>query len=185
MPSLYLALMHYPVVNRNGEIITSAVTNLDLHDISRVAKTFGVREFFVVTPLSDQKELVKKIVAHWTTGIGSQHNPDRREALKLISVKDSLDEVVDAVTANGEGMPKTVVTCARPNAKHISFGNFRDTLRDGKPYVLLFGTASGLSDDFIADADYILEPVKGVSAYNHLSVRSAASIILSRLVGVV
>jgi hypothetical protein len=30
-----VALVHYPVVNRNGETIGSAVTNLDLHDIAR------------------------------------------------------------------------------------------------------------------------------------------------------
>ncbi len=174
--------MHYPVINRKGEIITSAVTNLDLHDISRAAKTFGVRAFFVVTPLSDQKELVKKIVAHWTKGVGSQHNPDRGAALKLISIKDSLNDVLATVTADGIGIPKTVVTCARPNARNISFGDLRDKLKDGAPYVLLFGTAWGLSDDFMDSADYILEPVKGVKDFNHLSVRSAVSIILSRLV---
>ncbi|MCP4687771.1 MAG: RNA methyltransferase, partial [Desulfobacterales bacterium] len=34
-PNLHLALLHYPVVNKNGEPVASAVTNLDLHDISR------------------------------------------------------------------------------------------------------------------------------------------------------
>jgi hypothetical protein len=29
MPKLYVALIHYPVVDKNGEIIASAVTNLD------------------------------------------------------------------------------------------------------------------------------------------------------------
>jgi hypothetical protein len=48
--------MHYPVVNKNGEIIASAVTNIDLHDISRASKTYGVKTFFVVTPLQDQKK---------------------------------------------------------------------------------------------------------------------------------
>ena len=42
MPRLYLALVHYPVVNRRGEVIVSALINLDLHDIARAAKTFGV-----------------------------------------------------------------------------------------------------------------------------------------------
>ena len=174
--------MHYPVMNRKEEIIASAVTNLDLHDISRVAKTYGARKFFVVTPLSDQKELVRKIVEHWTTGIGSRHNPDRREALKLVRVHHSLDEVLDTVIADGEGVPKTVVTCARPNKWNIGFGDLRDELSCGKPYILMFGTAWGLADDFMNEADYILEPVQGVHDYNHLSVRSAAAIILSRLV---
>jgi hypothetical protein len=65
MINLYVALAHYPVVNKNGDIITSAVTNLDLHDISRVVKTYGVRSFYVTTPLEDQKTLIKKIVSHW------------------------------------------------------------------------------------------------------------------------
>ena len=66
MPSLYVALTHYPVVNKHGNVIASALTNLDLHDISRAAKTYGVKKFFVVTPLEDQKELAKRIIAHWT-----------------------------------------------------------------------------------------------------------------------
>ena len=182
-PNLYVALTHYPVVNRNGGIITSAVTNLDLHDISRAAKTYGVRSFYVVTPLTDQKALVEKIVSHWTSGAGSRHNPARREALELICIKDSLDEVIEHIKTNGEGLPKTVVTCAKYRNKSINYGNFREMLQSGKPYLLIFGTAWGLSEEFIAKADYVLEPVRGHSDYNHLSVRSATAIILDRLMG--
>ena len=57
MPNLYLALTHYPVVNKRGEIIASALTNLDLHDIARVARTYGVKGYYVITPLEDQREL--------------------------------------------------------------------------------------------------------------------------------
>jgi hypothetical protein len=66
------------VVNKNGDIIASAVTNLDLHDISRAAKTYGVRSFYVVTPLADQKTLIDRIVSHWVKGTGSKYNPKRR-----------------------------------------------------------------------------------------------------------
>ncbi len=83
-----MALTHYPVVNKNGDIITSAVTNLDLHDISRAVKTYVVRSFYVVTPLEDQKALVKKIVSHWVEGTGAKYNPKRREALELIIIKE-------------------------------------------------------------------------------------------------
>lgn len=182
-PNLYVALTHYPVLNKNGDIITSAVTNLDLHDISRAAKTYGVRSFYVVTPLTDQKELVKKIVLHWIDGTGSRYNPKRREALELISIKDSLDEVIDHIRSNGEDRPKIVVTCARNDYQHINYGDFREMLQSGKPYLLVFGTAWGLSEDFIAGADYVLEPIMGNTGYNHLSVRSAAAIILDRLMG--
>ncbi len=182
-PNLYVALTHYPVLNKNGDIITSAVTNLDLHDISRAAKTYGVRSFYVVTPLTDQKELVKKIVLHWMDGTGARYNPKRREALELISIKDSLDEVIDHIRSNGEDCPKIVVTCARNDYQHINYGDFREMLQSGKPYLLVFGTAWGLSEDFIAGADYVLEPIMGNTGYNHLSVRSAAAIILDRLMG--
>jgi hypothetical protein len=56
-------------------------------------------------------------------------------------------------------------------------------LKEGNPYLLLLGTAWGLSENLIAEADYVLEPIKGVSDYNHLSVRSAAAIIMDRLMG--
>ncbi|RZB29925.1 MAG: hypothetical protein SRB1_02205 [Desulfobacteraceae bacterium Eth-SRB1] len=182
-PNLYIALTHYPVVNKNGSTIASAVTNLDLHDISRTAKTYGVRSFYVVTPLLDQKELVEKIVSHWLKGPGSIYNPKRGEALELIRIKNSLDEVIDNIRKNGEGSPKIVVTCARNSHRSINFGKFREMLKNGKPYLLVFGTAWGLSEDFITGADLILEPVKGNTGYNHLSVRSAAAIILDRLMG--
>jgi len=182
-PKLYIALMHYPVLNKNGEIIASAVTNLDLHDIARTAKTYGIREFFVVTPLKEQKELVKKLVSHWTDGTGSRYNPKRRKALELIKLKDSLNEIIDHINNAGEGCPKTVVTCARQNNRSISFSKLRNKLKDSRPYILVFGTAWGLSESFIAEADYVLEPVMGDSLYNHLSVRCAAAIIMDRLLG--
>ena len=54
-------------------------------------------------------------------------------------------------------------------------------LKNGKPHVLVLGTAWGLSEDFILTADYVLEPIVGKTDYNHLSVRSAAAIIFDRL----
>ena len=183
--NLCVALTHYPVVNKNGDIITSAVTNLDLHDISRAVKTYGVGSFYVVTPLEDQKVLVKKIVSHWVEGTGSKYNPKRREALELIIIKNSIDEVIDHIRKNGGNSPKMVVTSARAshNSDNLSFGKFREMLQDGNLYLLIFGTAWGLPEKFIAEADYVLNPVIGNTDYNHLSVRSAVAIILDRLFG--
>ena len=181
--NLYLALTHYPVVNKNGDIISSAVTNLDLHDMSRAAKTYGVRLFYVVTPLAGQKALVARIVAHWVKGAGSEYNPKRREALELISVKNSLDEVIDHIYKNNGVTPKTVVTSAKHSPGNISFDKFREMLKNGGLYLLIFGTAWGLPEKFIAEADYVLDPVMGNTDYNHLAVRSAAAIILDRLFG--
>lgn len=178
-----MALVHYPVVNKNGKIIASAVTNLDLHDISRAAKTYGVRAFYVVTPLADQKELVEKIVAHWLEGTGGTYNPKRKEALKLIVVKNTLAEVIDDIRENTGDVPKTIVTSANQNPRTISFKRFREMLQDGDSHLLILGTGWGLSESFIAGADYVLNPVSGNTGYNHLSVRSAAAVMLDRLLG--
>ena len=183
MPKLYVALIHYPVVNKNGETIASALTNLDLHDISRAAKTYGLKAFFVVTPLEDQKDLVKKIISHWTTGIGAEYNPTRRSALELIRVHDSFSEALDQIAATEGSYPITIATCARRYPASISHEKLCAMLHNGKPYVLVFGTAWGLAEEFISRADYVLEPIAGKTDYNHLSVRSAASIILDRLLG--
>jgi hypothetical protein len=183
MPNLYVALAHYPVVNKSGDIIASAVTNLDLHDISRAARTYGVKSFYVVTPLKDQQVLAQRIMAHWTAGAGAIYNPDRRSALETIQVVDSIAEVVDDIRRMENKDPKTVATCARWYPASIAYGTFRAILERGGPHLLIFGTAWGLAEAFISEADYILEPIKGSTDYNHLSVRTAAGIILDRLVG--
>ena len=50
-----------------------------------------------------------------------------------------------------------------------------------RPIYLIFGTGWGLTEEMVKSCDYILEPVWGRGDFNHLSVRSAASIILDRL----
>jgi len=181
MANLYMALVHYPVINKNGDLIASAVTNLDLHDISRAAKTYGVPSFYVITPLEDQKILAERIVSHWVNGIGARYNPKRCEALKLICVKESINDVIDDICNNHGDMPEIVVTSARKKSCSMSCGDFYKLLKTGKPYLLVFGTAWGLTEDFIEEADYVLDPITAGTGYNHLSVRSAAAIILDRL----
>lgn len=183
-PDLYIALLHHPVKNRNGEIIASAVTNLDLHDIARIGKTYGVAAFYVVTPLTDQKTLVEKIVSHWVDGWGGVHNPDRRKALALIRVKDSLAEVVEDIEAETHVPVQVAVTGAALKDQAIGFDEFKNRLQNpASACLLVFGTASGLADEVIADADLVLEPIQGRNGYNHLPVRAAVAIILDRLLG--
>ena len=183
MPNLYVALTHYPVVDKRGDIITSAVTNLDLHDIARAAKTYGVKSYYVVTPLVDQQGLVQKIISHWTNGSGAVYNPARRSALELIKIKDTIADVVEDIKDIEKVYPKTVVTCARRYPTSTGYQEFREILKSGKPHLLVFGTAWGLAESFISEADYTLEPILGPTDYNHLSVRTAAGIILDRLLG--
>ena len=181
--NLYLALAHYPVVNKRGEIIASAVTNLDIHDMARATRTYGVRALYVITPLEDQQVLVKTLVSHWTKGFGSVYNPKRCQALETVCIQGSLEKASEDIALRGQGYPRTVVTSARDYSGSISISRFRELLETGNPYLLVFGTAWGLSQGCMERADHILEPIRGNTAYNHLSVRSATSIILDRLLG--
>ncbi len=183
---LYVALVHYPVVNKNNEVISSAVTNLDLHDIARACRTYGVDRFYVATPLADQQKLITRLVSHWISGVGAVNNPLRREALKVVRVKDSLDQVCQAIYQRDAKLPKTVVTSAASHPNNISFCQLGKMLSGAAPLVLVFGTAWGLAEPCFEQADYILEPIQGdtcegETGYNHLAVRSAASIILDRV----
>lgn len=185
LPKLSVALLHHPVKNKHGEIITSAVTNLDLHDIARIAKTYGVESFYVVTPLEDQRALVEKIVSHWIDGWGGTYNPKRKAALTLVKVKDSLAQAVEDIKVETGMDARVVVTCASEKQNALRFDDFRDRLNDPeRSYLLAFGTAWGLTDEFIESADFVLEPIKGKTEYNHLPVRSAVAIILDRLLGI-
>jgi hypothetical protein len=171
------------VVDKNGETIASAVTNLDLHDIARACRTYGVKIYYVITPLEDQMVLVNRILDHWTTGVGARFNPKRRQALERVRLRNTFAEMIADITDIEGCRPKTMATTARRHPGSLSYRRLRKMLADPTPVVLAFGTAWGLSDEFMADADYILDPVAGVGRYNHLSVRSAVSIILDRLLG--
>lgn len=181
--NLNIALIHYPVTNKNGEVIASAVTNLDLHDMARSARTYGVKGFYVVTPLEDQQALAGKLVDHWVSGGGARYNPKRREAMQLVYIRDNLEQVVTEIGQAEGREPRTIVTCARPQKGSVTYGELRQALSDGAPALLLFGTAWGLAPDCLAAADIILDPVRGAGSYNHLSVRFATAIILDRLCG--
>ncbi len=178
-----IALIHFPVINKSGEIIGSAVTNLDIHDIARAARTFGVGEYYIVTPYADQQELVKEIIEHWQTGHGATYNPARKSALALVRLGDCLEDVVERVGGRRGRRPVLITTSALARENGITFADTRRRIEAGEPVLLLFGTAHGLAQEVGDKADYALPPITGTSGYNHLSVRSAVSIILDRLLG--
>ncbi len=175
-----VALVHHPVVDKNGQSIAAAVTSLDLHDIARAAKTYGVDAFYVVTPLEDQQDLVRAIIDHWVTGAGARYNPDRQAALELIRLQPSLQAVLDEIQTKGTTKPRVVVTSASMDCSDLSYAQLRSLVQNDQPVVLVFGTAWGLAPEILETADFKLAPIIGQGDYNHLSVRSAVSIILDR-----
>ncbi|MBV5305805.1 MAG: RNA methyltransferase [Desulfobulbaceae bacterium] len=179
-----IALIHYPVINKGGETIGSAVTNLDLHDIARAAQTYGVDNYYVVTPYTDQHSLIQEILDHWQTGHGATYNPARKAALERIKISASLETTIAMVTEQRGRKPLLLTTSARVQENSLSYPETRLRIEGGEPILLLFGTGHGLAPQITESADYSLLPIESITGYNHLSVRSAVSIILDRLLGV-
>jgi hypothetical protein len=182
---LAIALVHYPVLDGQGAIVTTAVTNLDVHDLSRSARTYGCTDYFVVHPIAAQRELVERIRTHWLDGSSGRRIPDRREALSLLRIVASIDEAI--ATLGGRDRVHVWVTAARSIGETVSFVDARARLdSDGgeRSALLVFGTGWGLDTSVITAADALLEPIRATRGdYNHLSVRAACAIALDRLLG--
>lgn len=182
-PKLDLALVHYPVSNKKGETIGSAITNLDLHDIARAGRTYGIDTFYVVTPYADQQQLAREIIAHWLTGYGAGYNRLRKEALGLIRICDDLAGLYAEVNAKWRQMPTILATSARQQENTLSYNAVRKRLGQDESFLLLFGTGWGLTPEVMSKVDGVLPPIEGGREYNHLPVRAAVAITLDRLLG--
>jgi hypothetical protein len=181
--SLYIALVHHPVKDREGATVTTAVTNLDVHDLARSARTYDVVSYFVVTPIAAQQDLVERILEHWRTGSGSRRIPERSEALSRCRCVPSVEAAVEAVRER-EGAPRILATGAKPPVGRtaMAYAEGRAWIAQG-PVILLFGTGHGLARELVDRADGVLAPIRPGAGYNHLSVRAAAAITLDRLFG--
>ncbi len=187
---IFAALVHHPVLNRKGEVGTTALTNVDIHDIGRSARTYGLQHLFVVTPVTLQQRMVEEILGHWTAGEGATFNPRRAEALRRVTACESLDAACTAVEKRCGEAPWVVVTSAREDSPNISYADLRARLPNlDRPVLILFGTGWGMAQEVMNRADWRLPaivraPTPGAhDNYNHLSVRSAAAIVFDRLLG--
>lgn len=191
---VHVALIHWPVFDRAKNTVCTNVTNFDIHDIARASRTYGVEKYFIVHKLKEQLSFVSRILDHWRVGTGSEYNPKRKTALGMVHMAESLEDVLKTF----EVKPYVVCTSARDlPIPRATFKELRQRiwLPDGPPkgveqtistpILLVFGTGFGLGDAVLAQADALLEPLKGASHddYRHLSVRSAVSIVLDRLLG--
>lgn len=182
--NLAIALLHYPVYNKNRETVTTALTNLDLHDIARSSRSYGLEHFYIVTPSEDQRAFAAKIAGHWQEGWGAGYNPDRKEALGIVTICPTLAEAVASFQECFEKKVRTVITGASRRDGSTGFTSMRTLLDESdQPYLLMLGTGWGLTEECFSNADIILDPIEGPVTYNHLSVRSAAAIMLDRLRG--
>lgn len=184
MADLYLVLLHHPMLDKTGVIVTTALTNMDIHDIARSARTYGVRRFYVATPVKALRALAAKIMEHWETGYGSTYNVTRKDALSLVGLEHDLDSTILTLERETGMRPRLIATSARSGPNRTSFADLRGQLDvRPEPHLVMLGTGWGVAPEVTERADVTLEPICGPTDYNHLSVRSAAAIILDRLRG--
>lgn len=182
MRRLAVALVHYPILARDGSTVTTAITNLDIHDIARTCHTYGVERYSLVHPVAAQRELAARVVEHWTTGSGARRIPDRRPAMERVQIEEDLE----AARIAWDPAAELWVTSAQPMVDCVEHTEARALLKDeGVPALLVLGTGWGLSPQVTEKAAMRLAPIRSPRSdgYNHLSVRAAAAILLDRLLG--
>lgn len=161
------------------------VTNLDVHDIARACRVYGIERYYVIHPMQDQLIFVSRLLEHWRVGDGVKYNSMRRTALTMVHTAES----IEAAVRDWGGDPYLVSTHARvlEGVPAIGFRDLRTKIESEseEQVFLLFGTGFGLTEEVMKGCDYLLEPIRGASEddYRHLSVRSAVSICLDRLLG--
>lgn len=203
---VFVVLLHSPMVDRTGKEVTTAVTNLDIHDIARSCKTFGVARYFIVNPQEEQERMVKAILDHWKQEVSRTHHPSRAQALDLVRFARTFEEAfneasLEAGSATGKArLPFVVMPDARDLSKYFSeiwsYEELRGRMEtrripgDGsgddelRPVMIVFGTGWGISPTFFEKVDQVLAPLRSRgNRYNHLSVRAAAAIVLDRVLG--
>jgi hypothetical protein len=179
--AVYVALVHYPVYNKQGKVVATSLTTLDIHDIARASRTYGVKRFYIVQPIESHLKLARKLLSFWQSGHGRDYNPRRWQALRLVDTVPTFEDVLKDIAEKDRLKVYTVATSAKAFSSAVTFKDLRRMLEEGRHFLLCFGTGWGLTEEFIKSADYILEPIRGRTDYNHLSVRSAVSIVLDRL----
>jgi hypothetical protein len=181
---LFLALLHNPVLDRTGRVVTSAITSLDIHDLARSSRTYGVRAFFIAHPVAEQREFAATVIDHWKFDFGRAFDSRRREALELVKIVATLDDALSMAETLSAARPLLVHTSAG-NREGVRFAELRRRIEapDSPPIMILLGTGFGLAPEVRIRADLALEAIRGVGDYSHLSVRAAGAIILDRLRG--
>jgi hypothetical protein len=185
LPDFNVILLHDQMNDKQGKLVTTSLTLIDIHDLARSCTTFGVQTLYIAHPSSSLRRLAHTLQNHWETGFGATYNPNRKEAIENVDIVSSLDEAIHKIDLRTEKLPKIIATSAISGGNRIDFPSMRKIIHGSDtPFLFMLGTGWGMSETLLNRADYFLEPINGPGPYNHLSVRSACAIMLDRLFGV-
>lgn len=174
---LRVALVHHPVINRNGEEIASVIDEFDVFDGGRLALTYGIPTLYVVNPVPAQRDKAQRVIAHAKS--------EEREAARgrmdaLIWCATLEDAIADASRPRA---PFLVATSAVAREPSESVDGVRGRLAAGDDVLLVIGKAWGLAPSVLQRCDAQLQPIDAGTGFNHLSVRAAMAILIDRIRG--
>ncbi|MCR9162049.1 MAG: RNA methyltransferase [Nannocystaceae bacterium] len=175
--TLRVALVHHPVINRNGEEIASVIDEFDVFDGGRLALTYGIPTLYVVNPVPAQRDKAARIIAHAKS--------DARDAARgrmdaLVWCASLEDAIADASRPEP---PLLVATSAVAREPSVGFEDVRERLAGGSDVLLVIGKAWGLAPSVLRRCDAQLQPIDAGTGFNHLSVRAAMAILIDRIRG--
>ncbi len=175
-------LVHAPVVVEGHRTGSSSLTTMDVHDLSRISRAYGLGPCYIATPLEDQQALVEGMLRHWERA-GEHGHADRAEALRLARPVAGVEEACARIEGEFGERPLVVATTASWPKKRacVSCSWVREQARR-RPVLILLGTAHGLSPKLVKSCGAVLRPLRFMD-WNHLAVRSAAAVIADRIVG--
>ncbi len=207
--NLSIALVHHPVVLEGHRAGTSSLTNLDIHDIARTCRTYGLAQFYVVMPMQDQLDILDGILRHWVQD--TPRHSDRAEALRLVRPVRSIEEACAHMSTRTGTHPRMWASSAQWTTRRAMRKSERESAREPErksehagvdnttkpalhfeaareclrtqPALLLLGTGHGLAPEALDMCHDVLRPLCFLSDYNHLSVRAAAAIMVDRILG--
>lgn len=179
---VHIVLRHDNMQGRNQQTIHTSVTQIDLHDFSRLSATYALGGFHCVTQLQSQLDLCRDMLTFWREDLAKNYNPDRVAALAKLHIHDDFENVVDMVGRQNGQPPILIGTSAKPHHKNLDFPEVSRIIgNSGRPALVLFGTGWGMKPEQLERCDWVLPPIAGLDGYNHLSVRCAAAVIVDRL----
>ncbi len=181
---IYVAVLHYPIIGKDGRIVTTAVVNMDVHDIARTCRTYMIKRYYIVNNLPVQKQIVTRVLNFWGSDFGRNYNSSRYEALELVKLVSYYEDLIEDIEKEEGSEPIKVFTSAKKRPNMVSYDEMRNkVLKDERPILFLFGTGQGMPKEILETCEVSLESIRGGSDYNHLSVRSAVAITLDRVIG--
>ena len=115
--NVFIALLHFPAMDKEGRSIITSFTTMDLHDIARPARAYEINTYYIVQPVDGQRMIIRKQIDYWLSEEGQKTNPTRNEVVKLVKLCYTFEEVLEDITAT-RGKKPVVVEIHKYNTQH-------------------------------------------------------------------